>query len=164
MKVFAFAAAMMLTLASITEAVDVPRMRIIKYERTEYHGQPEKREAPLATFVYDLPYFGACGIFPPHSVINQYFSIGYSGGGMSPGAQWPPFQISVAEYNQLKQEIQTLDPKTLGANARYTWIKFEFDPSFDNIGDFLGWAQAVCKKHKDDFHRKMSKANLFGGS
>jgi hypothetical protein len=137
-------------------------MRTIKYERTEYRHEPEKREAPLATFIYDVPYFGACGIFPPYTVINQYFAQGGFNGGMGPGAKWAPFKISKEEYDQLRQEVETIIPQTLGDQARYTRVKFEFDPSFDQISDLYAWMEAVCKKHRNEFHRKMARSTGIG--
>src|SRR5207244_4552780 len=46
-------------------------MRRIKYQRYEFHDpDPEDRKAPLYAFVYDVPYLGSCGIFPPRHILN----------------------------------------------------------------------------------------------
>ncbi|WP_316367589.1 hypothetical protein [Candidatus Thiodiazotropha sp. CDECU1] len=133
-------------------------MRVVEYERHEFHGDPEQRSSELSTFVYDIPYFGACGIFPPYHIINVIFGSGGSQGGMSPGATWKPFQIEIDEYDSLVQTIKTLDPKKLGENARYTWVKFEFDSSFDHIKKWEKWLLSVCDKHRDSFHKKQPSA------
>jgi hypothetical protein len=83
-------------------------MRTIKFQRHEFHEEkPEDREAPLFVIVYDVPYFGACGIFPPFHITNQFFASGGSRVGMSPGATWEPFTITEAEYFELVSVMRT---------------------------------------------------------
>lgn len=134
-------------------------MRTIKYQRYEFHQEePEDREAPLSVIVYDVPYFGACGIFPPFHITNQFFASGGSRGGMSPGATWEPFTITEAEYLELVSVIENLTPETLGAAARYK-CKFEFDCSFDNLNDLEAWVEAVCDKHRAAYREKAALLN-----
>ena len=133
-------------------------MRVVEYERHEFHGEPEKRNAELSVFVYDIPYFGACGIFPPFHIANEIFQSGGSQGGMSPGATWEPFQLKKDEYDKLVNIIRTLNPGTLGDKARYKWMKFEFDSSFDHIAKWDKWLFSVCEKHRDSYHRKLPSA------
>lgn len=130
-------------------------MKIIEYKRHEFRGKPEIRKAELSTFVYDIPYFGACGIFPPLHIINKYFMGGGSDGGMSPGATWQPFSINEKEYDLLKEKIKQLNPKTLGDKARFTWAKFEFDSDFDQVKKLENWLFKVCDKHRDFYHKKL---------
>ncbi|MCP5305504.1 MAG: hypothetical protein H6953_08650 [Chromatiaceae bacterium] len=129
-------------------------MMNIEYERHEFHGEPERRHAELSVLVYDIPYFGACGIFPPLHIANQIFRSGGSQGGMSPGATWRPFDVSQAEYEALLHTIERLDPGTLGEQARYTRVKFERDADFDQIPDWESWLMAVCEKHRDNYLRR----------
>ena len=129
-------------------------MRTLEYDRHEFHGEPEPRSADLAVFVYDVPFFAACGIFPPLHIANEIFQSGGSAGGMSPGATWQPFQISLDEYDELVQEVGRLDPGGLGDGARYTGIKYAFDQSFDHIPDWETWLLAVCEKHRAAYHRR----------
>jgi len=130
-------------------------MRVIEYERHELYGEPEKRSAELSAFVYDIPYFGACGIFPPFHIANEIFQSGGSEGGMSPGATWEPFQLTKDEYDKLVKAIRILNPKTLGDKARFKWVKFEFDSSFDHITRWDDWLFSVCEKHRNSYHRKL---------
>ena len=123
-------------------------MKLIEYERHEFHGEPEARKAVLSIFVYDIPYFGACGIFPPIQIINQIFESGGSEGGMGPGATWRPFSVSKKEYSDLVSRIQDLDPKTLGDKARYITMKFEFDDEFDEIEEWETWILEVSQKYR----------------
>ena len=131
-------------------------MRIIEYKRHEFHGDPEERRAELPTFVYDIPYFGACGIFPPLHILNQIFETGGSEGGMSPGATWAPFTIDEKEYRCLVDKITRLDPNTLTNDSRYTCVKYELDASFDHIQDWESWISQVCNEHRDAYHTRRS--------
>ncbi len=131
-------------------------MKTIDYKRHELHGNPEEKRAKISTFVYDIPYFGACGIFPPLHILNQIFETGGFQGGMSPGTTWAPFTINEKEYGRLIDIITRLDPKTLDDKARYTFIKFDFDPAFDHLEDWEAWITAVCEKHRDAYHARRS--------
>jgi hypothetical protein len=129
-------------------------MKTVEYVRHEYHGDPERRSAELPVLVYDIPYFGACGIFPPHHILNEFLLTGGGDGGMSPGASWKPFELSREEYDELVQAVKLLDPQSLGERARYTLVKFDFDSSFDHIDKWEHWVEAVCQKHRDSFLRR----------
>lgn len=129
-------------------------MMTVKYERHEFRFEPESREAPLSSFVYDVPYFGACGIFPPEHIMNEILLTGGSQGGMSPGATWKPFKITKQDYKELLKTIKTLEPESLGDTARYKQIKFDVDHSFDKIRTWEPWVAAVCKKHRKTYHMK----------
>ena len=131
-------------------------MRTIQYIRHELHGETEERTAALSTFLYDVPYFGACGIFPPFHILNQIFETGGSEGGMSPGATWEPFTISEQEYRRLVDKVSRLDPNTLEDKARYNCVKFEFDTTFDHLPDWDTWLTKVCNKHRHAYHTRRS--------
>ena len=130
-------------------------MRTISYVRTEFHAEDEAIENSLLAFVYDVPYLGACGIFPPCNILNQIFLSGGGDGGMSPGAIWQPFEISEDEYEDLKQAVLSVDPADLGDAARYADIQFEVDSEFDPIRDRIEWMVATCDKHRETYHRKL---------
>ena len=133
-------------------------MKSVEYERHEFHGDPEHRSAELSVLVYDIPFFGACGVFPPFHITNEIFQSGGSEGGMSPGATWQPFELNQAEYEELVQVIEGLDPKSLGDRARYTWVKYEFDSSFDHIEGWEAWLMAVCEKHRNSYLKRQGGA------
>ncbi len=127
----------------------------IEYFRHEFHNTPEKVRSPLEIFVYDIPYFGSCGIFPPLHITNIIFKSGGCEGGMSPGATWEPFVISNIEYSELVKKIKLLEPSTIEQQARYAWIKFDFDSSFDHHTKLTNWISAVSNKHRDNYHKKI---------
>ena len=81
----------------------------ITYKRHEYLGRSksEVRKGSLLVLFYDIPYFGACGIFPPLHILNQTLSSGGGDGGMSPGASWKPFTVSEEDYARLVEEVRS---------------------------------------------------------
>lgn len=132
-------------------------LKIIKYKRLEYLSEPQSIERSLLIFVYDVPYFDACGIFPPFHIINQIFLSGGGDGGMSPGASWEPFSISENEYAELINAVRTTPIEEIKPHARYAWVSFQFDPEFDQITDRHMWMKEVCEKHRDEHHSQLRK-------
>jgi hypothetical protein len=130
-------------------------MRKISYLRTEYRAKEIKTEKDLLTFIYDIPYIGACGIFPPLAILNQIFLGGGGDGGMGPGAKWKPFEITKVEYEELTMAIASTPPEQLKNHARYGDMPFEFDSKFDRIKDRLKWIEKVCDKHRENYHEKI---------
>jgi hypothetical protein len=106
-------------------------------------------------FVYDIPYFGACGIFPPFHIINQIFLTGGSDGGMGDGAIWEPFEITESEYNELKEAVAKTSVRKLKKLSRYCDFQFEFDSEFDSIPNWLQWMNKTCDKHRLSYQTKM---------
>jgi hypothetical protein len=138
------------------EAMTNPR--IVDYVRHEFHRDPEPCTGTLLTFVYDIPYLGACGVFPPLHIINQVFSSGGETGGMSPGATWQPFTISKEEYKALVSALKMTPLSEIKPHARYTDVTMKCAPDFDHIQDRIAWIRAVCSKHRDSWHEELSKA------
>lgn len=133
-------------------------LRTIKYRRHEFRHKPRAYEGTLLTFIYDIPYFPACGVFPPPHVINQVFSRGGGDGGMSPGASWEPFTISEEEYLALKEAVAETPIVEIAPLARYAHARLKFDPEFDHIEDQLEWTTAVCEKHRESWHAELRAA------
>ncbi|HTT23322.1 MAG TPA: hypothetical protein VMG82_30625 [Candidatus Sulfotelmatobacter sp.] len=137
--------------------------RQITYTRYEFTAAQADEEdtvhtSDLLTFVYDIPYFGACGIFPPRHVANEMFQRGTIGGGMGPGTSWEPFTVSEDEYAALVEAIQETPVDTIKPHARYAFVKFKFDASLDGIDSWYAWVSACCKKHRESWHRELRNA------
>jgi hypothetical protein len=132
-------------------------MKTIKYMRHEYINEPRSFEHSLLAFIYDIPYFGACGIFPPFHILNQIFLSGGGDGGMSPGASWEPFTISKEEYHQLCEAVKNTPVSEIKPYARYAWIPMKFDSEFYHIEDQNEWMRIVCEKHRDSWHAELKK-------
>lgn len=132
----------------------------IPYTRHEYLAGPEERTGALLTLLYDIPYFGACGIFPPLHILNQILLSGGGDGGMSPGASWEPFSISEAEYATLIELVRFTPVSEIRPFARYAFVGFRFDSSFDHMQHWPGWMKAVCNRHRDQWHRELRRAGV----
>lgn len=129
----------------------------IEYTRHEFHHNPEKVRGDLFTLVYDIPYFGACGVFPPMHITNLIFLSGGGDGGMSPGASWEPFVLNDAQYNELLKKVLNEPSEKLKAKARFYHIQFIQDSSFDHIKQQEDWVEKVCKKHRERYHLEIEK-------
>jgi hypothetical protein len=122
-------------------------MRRVQYQHTFMHGDDEPREGSLLTFVYDIPYFPCCGVFPPFHLLNQQLSSGGSDGGMSPGAIWEPFTITLEEYAQLVEAIESTPLAVIKPHAHYALAKPVFDHELDGFQDYFTWLIAAGAKH-----------------
>ena len=126
----------------------------IDYFLHDPHYDPEKVSGDLLNLVYEIPYFGACGIFPPYHLINIWFKSGGGDGGMSPGASWEPFEVDEDTYSKLTNKIKSTDPEILLRANESFFIKFDFDTSFDHITERELWVTNVCKKHRENYLHK----------
>jgi hypothetical protein len=138
-------------------------VREITYERYEYTramvgDENTVHTGTLLTFVYDIPYFDACGVFPPLHIANQIFLRGEAGGGMSPGTSWEPFAISDDEYATLVEAVQNTPIGDVKPHARYAFVPMKFDHSMDAIGEWLEWFRACCQKHRESWKEELRKA------
>jgi hypothetical protein len=132
-------------------------LRRIQYERDHGpHRELELHEGSLLTFVYDIPYFPPCGIFPPFHILNQFFALGHGGGGMGPGAEWEPFSVNAEEYRALVEALKATPLAEVNPSARYAWRVPEFDASLDHIENFMEWLIAACQKHGKKGREKVS--------
>jgi hypothetical protein len=122
---------------------------------------------------------GACGIFPPLHLLNQFLLFGGGGGGMGPGARWESFSLAREEYDLLVQAIRTVSPDSIEGLTGWVPVPFTFDPAFDgppetypvraevkkwhrhippDYKDYAAWAGAVCAKHRDGWHDRLRRA------
>ena len=131
------------------------KLRELAWERHEYFYDPEPRVGSLLWLVFDVPYFDACGIFPPFHIANQIFGSGGSEGGMGPGATWEPFSLLEDEYQALVDAVLSTPAAEIAPHARYAMRPKALDPSFDHIQDRLTWMKAVCDKHRTAWHEKL---------
>ena len=135
---------------------------MVAYRRHEFRQEPEAREAPLHAFLFDIPYFPACGIFPPRHLLNRFLATGGFDGGMSPGATWEPFEVGEPEYAALVPKILAPDRAELRRYARYHWAEVRLDPAFDGHTDYFAWLQAVCDVHRAAYHARLAELRAGG--
>jgi hypothetical protein len=122
-------------------------MKNVDYLQYEFHGEPEPVSAPFQIFVYDVPYLSVCNVFPPLHILNQILESGGSEGGMSPGATWKPFRISLKDYEEVLPLVLKPNRSELKMHARYPEQQLFIDPEFDHFDDHLEWLIAVSSKH-----------------
>jgi hypothetical protein len=157
------------------------RLRRVHYERWGgVWSSWEPTENTLLAFVYDYhTQVGACGIFPPLHLLNQFLLRGGGGGGMGPGARWEPSSVSREEYDLLVEAIRTVPPDSIAGLTGVAPLPFTFDPQFDgppetypvraevkkwhryvspDHREYFAWAGAVCVKHSDRWHGALRRA------
>ena len=134
--------------------------REIEYTRHEPHGPDQDRKSDLLTFVYDIPHFPACGVFPPLHILNQVFSAGGNVGGMGPGATWKGFTISPEEYDVLVRQLKETCVSEIQVLARFAMIPMKLDPSLDHFQDPIEWMKAVCEKHRKEWHAALRETGF----
>jgi hypothetical protein len=138
----------------------VSSLRSVEYFREEFHYDPEPQGGSLLSFLYDIPYFPPCGVFPPLRLLNQFLALGSCGGGMGPGVTWEPFTLDEDEYSELVRAFETTPLAELKSQSRYAWVKPVFDHSFDEVNLYLAWAAAVCQKHRDRWKATLREAGV----
>ena len=138
-------------------------LRRVHYLRYEFHHEPEEIENSLLGFVYDVPYLGACGVFPPFHLLNWVLLKGGNDGGMGPGATWEPFSLSETEYSHLIAAVKETRVESLRAPARYAQVAYMFDAAFDGISDYVEWMYAACAKHRASYHEELRRAGFMRG-
>ena len=129
----------------------------IHYTRYDFRHPEVQTTSDLLTLVYDIPYFGACGVLPPLHIMNQIFSSGGGDGGMSPGSSWKPFRISPTQYHNLLQQVRETPVIRIQERARFGQLKFITDSSFDEYMDRGTWLKKVCEKYREGYLREMNK-------
>lgn len=134
-------------------------MKEVEYFRHEFQGELEKMTGDLVSFVYDVPYLTACGVFPPLHILNQILIDGGGDAGMSPGASWTPFRLTEDEYNELWDSINNTDPSELSSKARYTFVKYIRDPEIESLTDRFEWMKEACARHRDWFRAEQNKVS-----
>jgi hypothetical protein len=126
-------------------------MRKMRYRRHEFRHEPVEQTGTLLTFVYDIPSFAACGVFPPLHILNQVLESGGGDGGMSPGTSWEPFAISPEEYEELFRAVLTTPISQIAPYSRYASVGLKFDPEFDSTPTGSHGPEQCAPKHRDEW-------------
>lgn len=79
-------------------------MRYEAFARSAIPG--EQIDASVADFLTDIPYLLIAGIVPPLHVVNNLLAKGISDAGMSGGCRWEPFELTDAEWQQTRAELE----------------------------------------------------------
>lgn len=74
--------------------------------------------------------------FPPFHILNEELMSGGSDQGMGGGCIWKPFELSIEEYELLREEMLT-SPE----------LNLEYDESLEEKSSLKKWCGAVLTKH-----------------
>jgi len=122
-------------------------MKKIKYTVFDLAGD-ESKEATLNNFFLEIPALIMHGVIAPISVTNQILKLGNDGGGMSPGVEWDPFEISNEEYEEIIKDIRDRSKQGNMPGPHGTEIETVFvDKEFDNYTEWTTWIKDVTKKY-----------------
>ncbi|MGL1958649.1 MAG: hypothetical protein OCD00_15185 [Colwellia sp.] len=81
-------------------------------------------------------HINCCKQFPPFHILNEELLTGGRDQGMSGGSFWKPFEISIVDYNELKEDVLT-DPE----------LDFKYDQELEIKRNVKQWCGAVMTKH-----------------
>jgi hypothetical protein len=91
------------------------------------------QRAPLSQFLLSIPAVAfavkAFHAVPPREPLNDLLQLGVHDAGMSGGCEWPPFHISLDEYDEVVEEWLTdsaLNAKvSVVASPSHSWQEWE---------------------------------------
>ena len=122
-------------------------MKKIRYKVFDLAGE-ESKEATLNNFFLEIPALIMYGVIAPFEVVNQILKLGNAGGGMSPGVEWEPFQISNEEYEEIINDIRDrlIEGNIPGPHGTEIEKAIE-DKEFENYTEWTTWIKDVTKKY-----------------
>lgn len=88
-------------------------------------GQGEREErGSVALLLTKIPYFLSGGHIPPLTLVNEVLRSGRVNAGMSGAIEWPSFEISVSEFEDVVEELTTgVAGKSFQFHEIPTWIE-----------------------------------------
>lgn len=123
-------------------------MEKIEYFISEIHSPGGPCRGRLADLILDAHFIQRCGFIPPFRVLRSLLHRGTSGGGMSPGCEWQPFELSEDDYYQLVEALERLTPEDLKLRHRDPQIVGEIRPDYDgpDTDDYDVWAESLVHR------------------
>jgi hypothetical protein len=91
------------------------------------------KTAPLTELIQDMPRLLHYKIIPSYKVLNNLLKSGKIDAGADGGCEWPPFELSADEYNELVSELKK--------NNRY--LNYAAPP--ENVENYVQWHDWVCQ-------------------
>jgi hypothetical protein len=113
-------------------------------------GGPTRKRGTLIELVLDIPYLmDSTGVIPPLSVLNEVLREGGNNGGMSPGTEWKPFEITEAEYTELVNVFLAANLDELKQDHPYAYFdRVIVDEELQHCKDYDEWLTQVTQKYK----------------
>lgn len=122
-------------------------MRTVTYTYYDFAGEVSQR-ALLSDFFLTLSRLILHGVIAPFAVTNEVLKSGRDGGGMGPGYEWEPFEISRKEYASVTQDLQSrTDRRTLMGPPGKPFESIVVDDEFHGYRDWFSWMVAVTRKY-----------------
>jgi hypothetical protein len=123
-------------------------METIEYSVTEFHGPDGQCRGTVADLMLDAYLIPPCGLIPPFRVVAAVFRSGGSGGGMSPGCVWQPFELSEGDYLQAVERLERFTPDDLRSRHRDPHIASEIQPDYaaPDTDDYSAWLESLVHR------------------
>jgi hypothetical protein len=122
-------------------------MRTIEYTVYDSAGEELKVDT-VNNFFLEISGLIVHDVVAPFAVARQFFKLGHVGGGMSPGVEWEPFEITEEEYQDILNDI--LKRSRQGSLPGPHGTKIEnviMDKDFDHYTEWIEWIKDVTKKY-----------------
>jgi len=95
------------------------------------------RQGTVADLVRETPYLIYLNVIPPLHILNQVLETGREDAGMSGGAEWQPFQVTLEEHATLVQELEN-----------YPQREYHYVPPPSEITNFEEWWHWVLEQRE----------------
>jgi hypothetical protein len=106
-------------------------MRSISFEVRGGVGGIHSQSGTLSDLLKAMPYLLTPKLVPPLQVVNDLLKRGISDAGMSGGCSWEPFEITPAEWDELKEQLISNRSDGLEYVPPPEWVR--------NINDWHNW-------------------------
>ena len=124
------------------------RMDTVEYTVTEFHGSDGQCRGSVADLILDAHMIPRCGLIPPFRVVAALCRSGGSGGGMSPGCIWQPFELTEGAYWQAVQCLEEFTTEDLTSRHRDPCIVGEIRPDYaaPDTDDYSIWLRSLVQR------------------
>lgn len=123
-------------------------METIEYTVTELHGPDGQCRGTVADLILDAHLIPPCGYIPPFRVVAAVCRSGGGDGGMSPGCNWQPFELSEDDYWQAVQRLEKFTSEDLRSRHRDPCIAGEIQPDYaaPDTADYATWIDSLVQR------------------
>jgi hypothetical protein len=106
-------------------------MRTIAFKVHGGVGGTHLHSGTLSDLLKAIPYLLIPKLIPPLGIVNDLLKKGISDAGMSGGCSWKPFEVTPAEWDELKEELISNQSDGLEYVSPPEWVR--------NIHDWHNW-------------------------
>lgn len=126
----------------------VALMTKFEYTLTDIHAPDAKRRGTVADLMLDAHIIPRCGLIPPFGVVAAVLRTGDSGGGMSPGCVWKPFELAEDDYWKAVAHLEQLTPDDLTSRHPDPHIIGEIQPDYSapETDSYIAWLDSLIQR------------------